>query len=455
MKPRIAILGGGITGLSAAFYALKAGADVTVLEARPGMGGLSSAFDFGDFSWDRFYHCILSSDVSLLQLIEDLGLTEKLRWQKTQVGYFTGDRLYSMSTTADFVRFPAISLWNKIRLALGILYTCSIRDGVRLEQMDLSRWMTRVFGTSNFRYFWEPLLKCKLGSSRKEASAAFIWATITRLYSARQQAGSNSEQLGYVSGGYRIVLNRLVDEISRQGGQIRTGVSVQSVVRTGEGLCITTESGAADFDYVISTIPSKALMRIVPGLSPEYCARLDSAKYLGVVCFVLVIKRSLSQFYVTNLGDENVPFTGIIEMTNLVSVEETAGHHLIYLPKYTAPDDPLFEASEDDLWAQFQAGLQRVFPQLDLSSIERRFLFRERYVQPVPVLRYSSIMAGRDTGIPGLLLANTTQIINSTLNNNAMVQIAREAVQTIIEAREPRPVICPDPLRIQNAMGSS
>jgi protoporphyrinogen oxidase len=128
-----------------------------------------------------------------------------------------------------------------------------------------------------------------------------------------------------------------------------------------------------------------------------------------------------------------VPFTGIIEMTNLISQQETNKRHLVYLPKYTAPDDPLFDASEGEIWDSFQQSLKRIFPNLESSDVENRFLFRERFVQPVPVLQYSAIVPPMQTRIPGLILANTTQIINSTLNNNEMVKIARRAVDLVFE----------------------
>ena len=83
----VAILGGGITGLTSAFYLLRAGARVTLFEAQPQLGGLATHFDFGAFWWDKFYHCILTSDGPLLQLIDDLGLTPKLRWTPTKVGF--------------------------------------------------------------------------------------------------------------------------------------------------------------------------------------------------------------------------------------------------------------------------------------------------------------------------------------------------------------------------------
>ena len=280
---------------------------------------------------------------------------------------------------------------------------------------------------------WGPLLKCKLGACREEASAAFIWATISRLYSTRENNASKKERLGYVRGGYRSVVNRLVSEIESMGGTIATGTVVERVTGAGGAVEITTSEGSFLFEDVISTVPSPVLAKIAPQLTRDYVEKLLQVKYLGVVCVVLVLKRALSPFYVTNLTDEDMPFTGIIEMTNLISREETAGLHLVYLPKYTSPGDALFEATDDQIWQMFWNSLQRVFPDLDESQIETRYLFRERFVQPLPVIDYSDLVPQMQTNVERLLVANTTQIINSTLNNNEMVKIAKRAVAVVAE----------------------
>src|SRR5450631_1041926 len=192
-KPHIGILGGGITGLTAAFYLLREGYEVTVVESRPELGGLATYFDFGPFHWDKFYHCILTSDRPLQTLIDDLGLTDEMRWKETKVGFFAGGRLHSVSSSMEFLRFPALSLWEKFRFGLGILYACRIRDGKELENIPVAEWLTRVFGRATYKKMWAPLLKCKLGSCREEASAAFIWATIVRLYSTRDKSAGQKE----------------------------------------------------------------------------------------------------------------------------------------------------------------------------------------------------------------------------------------------------------------------
>jgi protoporphyrinogen oxidase len=430
---RVGILGGGITGLTSAFYLLRAGAKVTIIEGRPQLGGLATYFNFGPFWWDKFYHCILTSDGPLLQLIGDLGLAPELRWTETKVGFFADQCLYPMSSTLDFLRFPPLNLWQKARLAAGILYAARIREARRLESHLASDWLIRIFGQANYNKMWGPLLKCKLGACRDEASAAFIWATIARLYSTREKNANRKERLGYVRGGYRTVVGRLLKGIECMGGKVMTGTPVHQVLANHGRIQCTTASDCLSFDRVISSVPSPALASVAPQLDADYVRKLLRVKYLGVVCFALVLKRQLSPYYVMNLTDEGLPFTGIIEMSNLISREETGGYHLVYLPKYTAPGDPLFDATEEEIWQLFRAGLKKVFPDLNDAEIENRHLFRERFVQPVPVLDYSEMVPDMQTSVPGLFLANTTQIVNSTLNNNEIVKIARRAVSLLTE----------------------
>jgi len=425
---RIGILGGGITGLTSAFYLLRAGHQVTILEGRPQPGGLATYFDFGPFQWDKFYHCILTSDGPLLQLIDDLGLTPDLRWTETKVGFFTNGGLHSMTTSLDFLRFPALSLWQKFRLGLGILRVSRIEDGLALEKEPLEPWLAKIFGAEVYKKMWEPLLKCKLGEARKQTSASFIWSTIKRLYSTREKGASKKEHLGYVRGGYRAVFARLVQRIEEMGGRIFTGLPVDQVTSNrNNGVSVTSGQTTMNFDCVISTVPSSVLATLTPELSADYRRKLETIQYMGMVCAVMVLKRKLTPYYCTNIT-EDLPFTGIIEMTNLISAEETAGRHLVYLPKYTSPADPLFNAGDDEVWRTFHTALKQVIPDLGDDDIERHFIFRERLVQPIPVLRYSDLAPAMQTGIANLLVANTTQIVNSTLNNNEMVKIARQAV---------------------------
>src|SRR5581483_4813495 len=148
------------------------------------------------------------------------------------------------------------------------------------------------------RKMWGPLLKAKLGACREEASAAFIWATIFRLFSTRDRKAGNKERLGYVRGGYQRVLSVLTDHIVEMGGKILTGVPVERVCALPDGEVECTMPGEKiRFDRVISISHSRPCSSMRTGLPEEYAENLRRMNYLGVVGLALVLKRKLSPFY--------------------------------------------------------------------------------------------------------------------------------------------------------------
>ena len=119
-RPHVGIIGGGMLGLGLASRLEKSGHRVTVFEAAPTLGGLAAADGIGDVTWDRFYHVTLLSDSYLRELLEEIGLGDRLRWRTTRTGFFTGGRLVSMSSAFDFLMFPPLGLFAKARLGWTI-----------------------------------------------------------------------------------------------------------------------------------------------------------------------------------------------------------------------------------------------------------------------------------------------------------------------------------------------
>src|SRR3982751_6505270 len=85
---RIGIIGGGVLGMTLAWRLQRRGFAVTVIESAPAGGGLASAEAIGSFTWDRFYHVTLQSDVHLRALLTELGLDDQLRWGTTRTGFY-------------------------------------------------------------------------------------------------------------------------------------------------------------------------------------------------------------------------------------------------------------------------------------------------------------------------------------------------------------------------------
>jgi protoporphyrinogen oxidase len=423
---RIGIIGGGFMGMALAYRLARRGHAVTVFERDNQVGGLATHHDYGPFFWDRFYHCILPSDTHLIRLLHEVGLGDQLRWTRTLTGLYVDERFYSVSSSLEFLRFPLVSLWGKIRLALTVSYCARIRDWQRLERISVEEWLVHTCGRSTYEKLWRPLLLAKLGESYRRVSAVFIWSYIKRLFSARD-ASAKREHLGHVSGGYKAVFARLETLIRSAGGDIRLGVAVKHIdPRPGGGLWVAHDQEREAFDKVIFTSPVNVLQSVTTRELVSVADGRESVEYLGVVCGVLVTRRPLVPYYIVNIADGRIPFTGVIGMSNLVSPHELAGYHLTYLPKYVLSDDPLLRQTDDQLRRVFSDGLRLMFPGLNADDIQSLHINRAFKVQPLQVLNYSTLVPRVATQHEDFFVLNTAQFVNATLNNNEVARAVDE-----------------------------
>jgi protoporphyrinogen oxidase len=419
---KVAIIGGGLMGLATAWRLGAIGHRVTVYESAPQVGGLTTWHDYGAFVWDRFYHVILPSDTALLRFVREIGLGDELCWVRSRTGYFVDGAFHGLSSNAEFLKFAPLSAWSKLRLAFTILYCARLRDWKALEREPLESFLVRLSGRSTFDKFWKPLLLAKLGPHYQRTSAVFIWTYIRRLYSARDGAGSK-EQLGYVRGGYHRIFDRLQQRIRAGGGEIRVKAAVESIVASaGGGIDLRCDGRAEHFDKVIATTPVDMLRRLCDASLLTVPERDRDVEYLGVVCVAVLTRQPLTPYYVLNVADEKVPFTGVIGMSTIVDTAQTGGLHLTYLPKYVLGDDAMLEQADDTIKSEFLAALRRMYPTFPPGDIVGVHVHRARRVQPLQVLGYSSLVPQPRTLHADFLVLNTAQFVNNTLNNNEVIR---------------------------------
>jgi protoporphyrinogen oxidase len=431
LKERRAVIGGGILGMTLAHRFAQAGHDVTLFEAAPELGGLAVPWNLDGIVWDRHYHVTLLSDLYLRALWTELGLESELRWAETRTGFFSGGRFHSMSNALEFLRFPPLGLVGKARLAATILHASRIRDPLPLEAIPVADWLRRWSGERTFETIWLPLLEAKLGQHWRHTSAAFLWATIARLYAARR-TGLKKEMFGYVPGGYARILGRFAEVLAAEGVTIRAGHAAERIAPATAGVHIEFRDGSADnFDQVVATVPAPVAARLCQGLTADETARLQGIQYLGIVCASLLLRRPLAGFYVTNITDPGYPFTAVVEMSTLVDRSQLGGHTLVYLPKYVDPDDPAFALSDGEIAASFLAGLERMVPGFDRADVLAFRVSRVRHVFALPTLHYSRTLPPMATSVPGLHLVNAAHIVHGTLNVNETIQLANRAADSM------------------------
>ena len=428
---KVGIVGGGMLGLSLAYFLGRVGVEVTVFEGKERAGGLLDYVNV-DGAWiDKYYHCIMGSDTDLLDLVDELGLNDSVQFTQTKQGVYRDGRLYSMASGKDFLLFPPLTLVERVRLGMTILSALRVKDWQKLEEVSVEDWLVGLGGRGAFDKLWKPLLKAKFDGGYQQTPATYIWSRLKRTTSSRAAAGK-SDRMGYFVGSYKVFVDRLVERIERQGSSVRLGARVQElIVEDGQTVGVVVDGEAIRLDAVVVTTPLPILNRLVPERYRDLIDVPPDGEYLGVVCGLMLLDRRLTPYYALNITDDAIPFTGIIETTNLIAPEHVGGNHLVYLPKYVTPDSPYARLSDDELRSLYVTNLKRMFPEFEESWIRHLFVFRERFVEPLHRIGRRRPVLPTATALPGLFVVNNGQIYPDLTNCQASVRHALAALPVL------------------------
>lgn len=450
----VAIVGGGILGISLGYFLARAGVRVAIYEAGPDLGGLAGPLDLRDGTTvDRFYHAILSSDEHLAALCAEVGIADQMRFKPTRMGFYLPARagadagtIHSMNGTLELLRFPPLTWVDRFRLGLTVVAAQMVRDGATLDGVSVEEWLVRYSGRHAYDNLWRPMLQAKFDGGFDQVPATWIWSRLVRMKSTRKGV-KQKEEAGHLIGGYPTLLRALAREIGALGGAIHLGTAVQEiVVAQGQARGLRVGGELRPYDAVVATVQTPLLARLAPELDSGYRERLSAQEYLGILCPLLVLDGPLTGYWTLNIADDSVPFTGIIETTTYIDPQYTGGHHLVYLPKYTAPGSAWQSLDDDAVQSLWLKHLRRMFPQFDASRVREVRVSRHRYVEPLHGLGGGARILPIETPAAGLYLATTAQIYPALTNGESVTRLARRAAETVLQAAaRPQPQVAPAP----------
>ncbi len=433
----VCVIGGGIMGITAAYFLTRQGWRVDLYESAPTLGGLAGPLTLPDGAVvDRFYHAILSSDSSLRTLCQELGIEDQMRFRQTQMGFYYDSRLFSMNDLRDFLRFPPLSWVDRVRLGITILRAQMIRDWEQLEQVSVEEWLVKWSGRNAYKSLWRPMLNAKFDGRFDQVPATWVWSRLVRTKSTRGGA-AQKEEAGYLVGGYITLLKAMAAAIEAAGGRIRLSWPIQEIVlKEGAVAGVRDKEGVKPYDAVLSTMQTPLLSRLLPNAPAPFKQKLEQQRYLGVLCPLLVLDRPLTPYWTLYLTDESVPFTGIVETTNYIAPQDVGGHHLLYLPKYSDSESVWFAKSDDEIRTIWLDELKRMFPQFDESWVRYLVVNRARYVEPLHGLGAYASIPQAETPVRGLYLATTAQIYPALTNGESVTRHARHVTGLMKPATE-------------------
>lgn len=416
----ILIVGGGITGLTAALrLAADKNLSVTLVESSAQLGGLAGGFPLGGTSLEKTYHHLFLTDTAILDLVKELGLQDKLMWCDSSVGIFRDGKIHAFKTPLDLLRFAPCGFFGRLRTGFAALYLKHQKNWRGFTRQTAHAWMTRACGASAMAAIWTPLLRGKFERHYDRVSMAWFWARIhTR---ANSRSGGGGEKLGYFRGGFNVITTALEAELRQRGVRIQTGAAVAQL--SGDRTAVV--NGATEkFDACIFTGPSPALARLLPETPAlrDYAAQLRSIEYLGAVCLIFTSDQDLGDYYWVNVNAPDAAFLVFINHTRLVGKETYGGKHVYYIGAYLPPDGETFALSDAELTRRWFGYLPKMFPEFDPHRVVEQHIFRFRAAQHIVDTDYEAKIPADKTPLPGVYLANFSQIFPEDRGTNFAVR---------------------------------
>lgn len=432
---RIAIIGGGITGLTAAYglaHAAGSAVAITIYESSSQLGGLAAGFK-GRPEWEwpleQYYHHLFTSDRAMFDLVREIGMADALKLYRPNTGIHYQGKDYPLDSVTRILTFPAIPFIDRLRMGMVIAYLRfdPRRPWRHFDKVRAEDWMRRWMGDRAWDAAWQFQLEGKFGAHYKEVNMAWLWA---RIY-------TRTPKLGYFDGGFQAFANALGDTVRKLGVQIQLSAAVEAIrpEATGGFSVQVKDAPVAHYDRVLSTVGPGLMQRMTPDLPAAYLGQLSKLKSMGAVVLTVALNRQLTEqmYWISLPKREGIPLLAMVEHTNMIDPAHYAGDHLLYLGNYLDPDHRYFTMDAEQLVAEFSPYLSRFNPAFQPSWITGAWVHKAKYAQPIPPVGYLDMIPAIRTPLSGLYFASMSQVYPWDRGTNFAVELGHNVANMMQE----------------------
>ena len=196
-------------------------------------------------------------------------------------------------------------------------------------------------------------------------------------------------------------------------------------VRNAEDGAVET---VAEFDRVVSTLPTGLTVRLTPEMPAEYADQHPAPRALGAHCLILSLDRPLTGRYWIGVADPGSPFLAVVEHTAMLSPAAYGGRHLVYFGNYVPHDDRLFDETPDETLARYAPSIRVLNPAFEPSWVTERWSFGARFAQPIVTPGFRKRIPPFATPVPNLFIASMFQVFPHDRGQNYSIDLAERLV---------------------------
>ena len=433
---KVAILGGGLTGLTAAYYLAKKNHQVTVFEKEKILGGQASGFKEDNWSWyvERTIHHLFANDKNILEFAKEIGFNEIFFKKpetaslyknpnykpqitnKFQISNFKF-QIYPLDTPLNLLRFPLLSFIDRIRAGIVLGFIKFSPFFLYYEKLTAEEFLKKTMGEKNWRVLWQELFRKKFGKYAGKILASFIWARIKK----------RTRSLGYPRGGFQTLINHLENTLISLRINALTGCQVERILKRGKRFLINNE----EFDGIISTLPTPILTTVAREIfSADYINRLNKINHLHSISLVIESEKPLfKKTYWMNILAPEIPIMGLFQQTNFIDKKNYGGKNILYCGWYTAGDDKLWSMDKDEIVDYISSYLNEISN--FKFQISNSWLFKARFAQPIFDKEFLENKPEIVTPVKNFFIANLEMTYPYDRGTNFAVKLGKQVANLI------------------------
>jgi squalene-associated FAD-dependent desaturase len=412
----VVIIGGGLAGITAAIRLREAGAAVTVLEARPWLGGATCSFSRGEKVIDNGQHVFLRCCTEYQALLARLGMTGSVSMQErfdvTVLTPTRQARLRRSSLPAPLHMAGALARYGLLtpgerlkvgRAALALRFANPASP--RLDEQRLGDWLgARGQGERARRRLWDLFVISSLNIAGDDASVGLAATVIKTALLGRNDAadiGMAAIPLGDLHG------QAGLDLLTRLGADVRLGSKATAIEQPGPGgagpfrvpvVTAGEPEAALRADAVVLAVPAAAAARLAPARLAASAAQWGELGVSPIVNVHVHYDRRVTRLPFAAALDS--PVQWIFDKTKAAGV--TSGQYLAL--SQSAADDYV-DVPAARIREEFLPALEQLFPAARDARVLDFFVTRERRATFRQGPGTGRLRPGAGTVVPGLALA--------------------------------------------------
>lgn len=432
---KIGIIGSGYSGLTIAKELVEKGQNVIIFEKQPYVGGMVDTIEIFDTRLEKYYRHIFKSDTEAIKLIKEMGLDSELIWPATKMGYLSNKKPYLFGTPVSLLKFKPLNLIQKLRFGFNVIHIKLINNYKKLEKVTAEKWLKDRIGDKVYSQVWEPLLISKFGEKKDQISMAWLWGKIKLRSTSSTPEG---EQLGYIKGSYQKLTDKLYEYLLNKNVDIKLETSVKEIIKENDKYVVkytkNDKEEKEEFDVIVSTIDYKGFEKLFDKyMNEEEKQKIQKVNYTSARTMMIVANKSFSPFYWLNIGDNDIPFGGIIEHTNFIDKSNYDNNYILYISNYMTEDNKLYNVSKEELLKEYMKSLTKINKEFTMENIKDYYVFDEKYAQPIIECNYSEYIMNDKLEKEKIYLCTMPQIYPEDRGMNYAIRTGMNLANKILE----------------------